>query len=376
MPHDLTISSTYGGSVITPGEGVFTYEEGTVVDLVAEAEEGYRFDEWTGNVSTIADVHAAATNITMNGDYFITANFLAVYNLTMAADPDVGGTATDLTNESPYTEGTEVNIKAEANEGYEFLNWTAPTGVFGNVTATETTFTMPAQNVTVTANFKEVPPVYPTVTTQDATDVSTDSATLNMDYTVGDFSPVEVRFTYKKSADPAWSYTAWVSKTSDGTHAESLTELNSNTDYEFIAQLKYNDTMEGTTLQFTTDKPSTPPPSGGCFIATAAYGTPMAEEIQILREFRDEYLLTNPIGQALVDLYYMVSPPIAEFITEHPSLKPIVRAGLLPAVAMSTIAVNATMPDKAVLLSLLVLALVMALATWATRRRGRGPQYT
>jgi len=77
-----------------------------------------------------------------------------------------------------------------------------------------------------------------------------------------------------------------------------------------------------------------------CFIATAAYGTPMAEEIEILREFRDEYLLTNPLGRALVDVYYRVSPPIAEFITEHPSLKPIVRAGLLPVVAMSAVVVN------------------------------------
>jgi hypothetical protein len=77
-----------------------------------------------------------------------------------------------------------------------------------------------------------------------------------------------------------------------------------------------------------------------CFIATAAYGTPMAEEIQILREFRDECMLTNPLGKTLVEFYYEVSPPIAEFITEHPSLKPIVRAGLLPVVAMSAVVVK------------------------------------
>jgi hypothetical protein len=111
-----------------------------------------------------------------------------------------------------------------------------------------------------------------------------------------------------------------------------------------------------------------------CFIATAAYGTPMAEEIQVLRDFRDGYLLTNPVGETLVELYYRISPPIAEFISEHPSLKPIVRAGLAPAVAMSTVAVNTTPAEKAAMVGLLVL-LSVALAIWATRRRGKSPQY-
>jgi hypothetical protein len=116
-------------------------------------------------------------------------------------------------------------------------------------------------------------------------------------------------------------------------------------------------------------------PSPGCFIATAAYGTPMAEEIQILRKFRDEYLLANPLGQALVRLYYRASPPIAEFITEHPSLKPMVRAGLVPAVVMSTIAVSTTLGEKAAIIGLLVLVSV-AVAVWTTRWRGKGPECT
>lgn len=111
-----------------------------------------------------------------------------------------------------------------------------------------------------------------------------------------------------------------------------------------------------------------------CFIATAAYGTPMAGQIQILREFRDEYLLANSLGQALVDIYYRVSPPVAEFIIEHPSLKPAVRAGLLPAVAISAVAVNTTRVEKMVMVGLLVLVSV-AMAVWAARRRGRGPEY-
>lgn len=71
----LTIPITTGGSVTDPGEGTFTYEEGTVVDLVATPDTGYRFVNWTGDTGTIADVEAASTTITMSGDYFITASF-------------------------------------------------------------------------------------------------------------------------------------------------------------------------------------------------------------------------------------------------------------------------------------------------------------
>jgi len=72
--YDLTISSTEGGEVTIPGEGEFTYDEGEVVNLVAGAEEGYHFVEWTGDVSNVADVENATT-ITMNYRYSITANF-------------------------------------------------------------------------------------------------------------------------------------------------------------------------------------------------------------------------------------------------------------------------------------------------------------
>ena len=83
-PFKLTITSTTGGSVTTPGEGAFTYPKGTVVNLFAEAEaeEGYQFFEWTGDVDTIADVNAATTTIIMNDDYFVTAHF-GWFNITI-----------------------------------------------------------------------------------------------------------------------------------------------------------------------------------------------------------------------------------------------------------------------------------------------------
>ena len=75
VEYGLSVNSTEGGLVATPGEGTFNYTAGTVVDLVATPDAGYRFVEWNRDVATIGDVNAASTNITMNGNYSITANF-------------------------------------------------------------------------------------------------------------------------------------------------------------------------------------------------------------------------------------------------------------------------------------------------------------
>jgi hypothetical protein len=76
VQYTLNIIGPAHGSVITPGEGrFFIYEEGTVVDLVAEPDNGYEFVRWTGDVDTIADVNASSTTIAMNGDYYISAHF-------------------------------------------------------------------------------------------------------------------------------------------------------------------------------------------------------------------------------------------------------------------------------------------------------------
>jgi len=72
-----------------------------------------------------------------------------------------------------------------------------------------------------------------------------------------------------------------------------------------------------------------------CFIATAVYGTDKAKEIDILREFRDVVLLPSGLGAELVSLYYKISPPIAEVISQHNFLRTAVRVGFVdPIVAI------------------------------------------
>jgi hypothetical protein len=78
-------------------------------------------------------------------------------------------------------------------------------------------------------------------------------------------------------------------------------------------------------IEFTTVSP--------CFVATAAYGTPMADEIGALRRFRDRHLRTNALGRALVSAYETVGPHVADAIRGDDDLRAATRALLAPIVA-------------------------------------------
>ncbi len=148
----LTTSSTAGGSVTAPGEGNFPYDEGAVVDLVAGAEDCYEFVNWSGDVDTIADVYSASTNITMDAHKSVTANF-AVLSYDLIVDSTDGGDVTAPGEGTfPYDCGTVVDLVAEADLGYHFVEWTGDTSTIGNVEAAETTITITG-TCNITANF-------------------------------------------------------------------------------------------------------------------------------------------------------------------------------------------------------------------------------
>jgi hypothetical protein len=95
----------------------------------------------------------------------------------------------------------------------------------------------------------------------------------------------------------------------------------------------------GASSAVTTTSDTTKPASfatlSGCFIATAAYGTPLAAEVEALRRLRDRYLMTNPAGRLAVAVYYAVSPPLARAIAGNDLARAAARAIVRPFVDAS-----------------------------------------
>jgi DUF971 family protein len=151
----LTIASTIGGNVTQPGVGTFSYSPGTVVNLLAVLNPslGTQFQKWEGDVTTIGDVNAASTNITMNGNYVINAKFQTVPVATLTIATSANGTvAQPGIGTFSYNQGTTVTLLAVPDPGSGFVNWTGTTGGIADVNAASTTITMTG-NKTITANF-------------------------------------------------------------------------------------------------------------------------------------------------------------------------------------------------------------------------------
>lgn len=163
VQHTLTISSTPGGSVTTPGEGTFRHEAGTVVSLVATPVRGYQFVNWTGNVGSILAVRAASTSIRLEDDCFITANFVKTDESTPPPQPAVrhtlrissssGGSVT-MPGEGvfEYDAGTVVTLVATPTSCYEFAKWTGEVGTVANIEAASTSIRLD-RNYSISASF-------------------------------------------------------------------------------------------------------------------------------------------------------------------------------------------------------------------------------
>ncbi|HNQ34640.1 MAG TPA: hypothetical protein PKN80_01075 [bacterium] len=106
---------------------------------------------------------------------------------------------------------------------------------------------------------------------------------------------------------------------------------------------------------------------GPCFIATAAYGSYQEPHVQVLRRFRDRFLLASPPGRAFVRFYYRHSPPLAAVIARNETLRAATRTALLPVYGVAWLCLN----GRSVLAGLLGSVLLAGLFLLAGRRRFR-----
>ena len=116
--------------------------------------------------------------------------------------------------------------------------------------------------------------------------------------------------------------------------ADGTNTTQSNTDIRPVPP----DPADGTnTTQSNITDPDPPPPNGGCLIATAAYGSELAPQVQQLREIRDNTVLSTKSGAAFMagfnQVYYSFSPAIADLEREHPVFREMVRIALTPMLA-------------------------------------------
>jgi len=161
---------------------------------------------------------------------------------------------------------------------------------------------------------------------------------------------------------------------SDGTLPTNyITGLSNGTNYYFRASLVDAAGNIGYMTPATDDLPASPPlpfqwhaarpdqiagllsKNGECFIATAAYGTPMAKQVQILREFRDKILMKSQSGQKFIYWYYKNGNALAGKIRDRDEIRAVVRALLYPIIGYGWLALKIGAFNAALLISTILM---------------------
>ncbi len=138
-------------------DGSFTTDcSHTSTTLPTPTWTGHTFNGWYTAATGGSKIGNGGVNYTPSTDIILHAQWSETdYTVTMQQSPSVGATLTGATNTAHY--GGTINISATVPAGYQFVNWTSsPSVTFASATSASTSFTMPASNVTITANYVQV----------------------------------------------------------------------------------------------------------------------------------------------------------------------------------------------------------------------------
>jgi hypothetical protein len=133
----------------------------------------------------------------------------------------------------------------------------------------------------------------------------------------------------------------------------------------------------GNDSDFSAETSATPRSGGGggggsCFIATTAFGSPLHDHVAVLKDFRARFLFTNRAGRMFVGLYNSYSPPLADFIRKHESVRIVIRWMLYPVVGLAWILLHTSVAVQiAVILSLLCLTYIVVFRKGVLRKSSK-----
>jgi len=357
--YELTtaVAGSGSGSVNPPG-GV--YFENSTLEITPVPDPGSAFNGWDGDLTGYSN----PTTLDMNTNKSITANFDTDTDTDGISDEEEdGGPNGGDGNNDTIADSTQNNVASlHTYDGQSYVTLESPLG-------------------TTLANCKAVTPP-----SGGPADYDFDWGFLS--FTVNGLAPNDpttVTLTLPDGAEPETYYkygptlgnpVEWYEFMDDGQPQTTGAVINDNVvTLQFVDGQRGDDTAaDGSIVDQGGPATVSSTPArvhhgggGGCFIATAAYGSYMEPHVITLRSFRDEYLLSNKLGRLLVDGYYKYAPPVADFITKHGTLKAATRIALFPLVGIGYAFVNFGPLVTMTLLSL-VLALCIFLVSMYRRR--------
>jgi len=272
----------------------------------------------SGDITNPSDstTYTASADWSSKGTQLGTSGYYCVYNGT--------GSSVGLTNLSPGTAYSVQVFEYNGSAGSErYLTTTAT----GNPNA-QTTQASPTYIIEAIGNqtLKEVVIGYTSGTQETREVMITRSGT-------GDLANLQVAL----SGDNADSFTITQPPATTLNSATPTTKFTIKAN-DGLVEGTYSATVTVsatlmTDVTFTVTQVVQQGKTDECFIATAAFGSKFDWPVMLLRHFRDQYMLTNPLGTAFVKFYYQNSPPIAAMIASSQPLKILVRLLLAPVIA-------------------------------------------